>query len=151
MRALSLIGLMLSLFMIAIMSLGIFYPMDPKSCALFGLSGWLSSAVLFFLKFEGSPVVLLKSKGFSRETTWVSNIDPDNVHSHKIKDLNSEHLANIIYFLKNDSRARGHAPCILSGMVEEAKRRELTPEFLAKAPYPYDAAAPYQEYQSCQH
>lgn len=85
------------------------------------------------------------------ETIWVSNFHPDNIHQHKIKNLNSKHIANIIHFLKtNDSNVHGHSyedrMRIITVMMEEASKRELTPMFLEAAPYPYDCDKPYEEY-----
>jgi len=83
------------------------------------------------------------------DTIWVSNIHPDSIHEHKIRDLNSEHVANILHFFKT-TNAHGHSEEesaeIIRAMNDEASRRELTPEFLSGAPYPYDYKLPYTEY-----
>jgi hypothetical protein len=91
-------------------------------------------------------------KGISGETLWISNIDPNNVHEHKVKNLNSKHLANIIHFFIHSSvLLHGHSDAesmvIIDGMLNEVRKRELTPEFLQGAPYPYDPTMPYEEYQ----
>jgi hypothetical protein len=88
----------------------------------------------------------------TQDTIWISNIDLDNIHGHKVGALNSEHLANIVHFLRtNDERVHGHCDTerleIILAMLDEAERRELTDEFLSGAPYPYDKDLPYQEYQ----
>ena len=87
----------------------------------------------------------------TEDTTWISNINPGNVHGHPIKKLNNVHLANIIHFFKtNDQQVHGHTDedrCeIITIMVIEASKRELTQEFLDGAPYPNDPHAPYVEY-----
>jgi hypothetical protein len=84
------------------------------------------------------------------ETIWISNIHPDNVHQHKIKNLNSKHLANIIHFMKTvDQSIHGHDAIdrilIIQAMRDEANKRELTIEFLNGAPYHYDPYAPHIE------
>jgi len=88
----------------------------------------------------------------TRETLWVSNIHPENVHGHLIRNLNSKHIANIIHFMRtNDGTVHGYDDQarveVIIAMQEEAKKRELTPAFLNGAPYPYDPAGPYEEYR----
>jgi len=83
-------------------------------------------------------------------TTWISNIHLDCIHQHKVRNLNSKHLANIIHFFKKfDQKVHGHSPeeCleIIKVMEEEAAHRELTPDFLAATPYDYDPKM-YEEY-----
>lgn len=34
----------------------------------------------------------------TRDTIWVSNVNQNNCHEHQIKNLNNEHIANIIHF-----------------------------------------------------
>lgn len=85
------------------------------------------------------------------ETIWESNIHPDKIHRHRVKHLNSKHLANILHFFRTTSQCvHGHdfveSLVIGNAMMEEARKRELTPEFLQGAPYPYDPTAPYEEY-----
>ena len=85
------------------------------------------------------------------ETVWVSNIHPNNIHQHKIRNLNSKHLANILHFFKTtDPIVHGHSfegrVQIVCAMVDEAHKRELTLAFLEAAPYPYDPEKPYEEY-----
>lgn len=89
-------------------------------------------------------------KTISEEDFWLSNTNQE--HMHKVGNLNSEHLANIIHFFKNvGPGVHGHTyeECfaIVEGMRGVAHRRDLTQEFLDAAPYPYDPDATYKEYQ----
>ena len=91
-------------------------------------------------------------KEISGETLWMSNIDPNNTHVHKIKNLNSKHIANILHFFKiTDQSTHGHSQLDVSIIIkvihDEAMRRELSPEFLQGAPYYYNPNEPYEEYQ----
>jgi len=88
----------------------------------------------------------------TRKTIWGANTDPNNYHEHRIENLNNEHIANIIQFFMDDNqKIHNHDISesleIVAVMQDEALKRELTPEFLNGAPYPYDPIAPYVEYQ----